>query len=474
MAFALPALFGTLYTLNHFYVRGATMWDTGWFSYLASHAEGLALPNPPAIGGSFYVDHVSPIFSVLSWLRAVIWSGPDTPYFAATQGLWYGLMGLGIWLAMRGSNTILASVLAVVTALNGVTLATLGFPHIEVAIPALLIVFIALFRDDARWPACLILLPLLLVREDAGMHAAMLLGTVGLYLGRDKGRPYLMVGAACLAASIATFLVQKCLLGGGYNAVDTYLGIPPLAHVTPAFLASRIVQWMNNRAYIYVPIALVLGAAWWIRSPLLTLGALACLPWTLLGLIANSDQAGIFWNYYGFPFIIAMAWPALSLAVEPSAPRVVHLGVQAPVALLSIGLFALSPPWLNADPQPWRYVALPPGGRIEMIEHALDHLLAHRSALGTLVVDDAVGSLRPGAFSNAELHFGLHFTPEETERIETMIYMPNDWIHVEREQLIDAAHLTRTYEIRGTGLELRTRKQISDVAILDLLVAISQ
>src|SRR5215469_13848946 len=93
VAFALPALFGTLYTLNHFYVRGATMWDTGWFSYLASHANSLALPNPPAIGGSFYSVHVSPIFALLSWVRAMVWFGSDASYFAAIQGLWYGLMG---------------------------------------------------------------------------------------------------------------------------------------------------------------------------------------------------------------------------------------------------------------------------------------------------------------------------------------------------------------------------------------------
>jgi hypothetical protein len=232
---------------------------------------------------------------------------------------------------------------------------------------------------------------------------------------------------------------------------------------------ARLAQLAVSRSYVYVPIAVMLGAAWYLRSPLLTLGALACLPWMLLGIVAFSDQAGTFWNYYGFPFIWALAWPATSLAIAPSAPRAAHLRVQAWVALLSIGLFAVSP--FNADRQPWRSLAPLPAGRIETTERALDLLLAHRLALGTLVVDDAIGSLRPGAFSDAELHFFLRFTPAEIRRIETMIYMPNEFIRADRDRLMDAAHLTRTYEIRDTGLELRTRREIADAEIIDLLVA---
>ena len=467
VAFTLPALIGTLYALNHFYVRGASMWDTGWSSYLASHARGLALPNPPAIGGSYYSDHVSVVFALLSWVRAAVPFGSDAAYFAATQGLWYGLMAFGIWLALRGTESLLAPVLATITAFNGVTLATMGFPHIEVATPALLIVFVALFRDGARWPACLILIPLLLVREDAGIHAALLMGVIGLYLGRKKGRPHLLVGAGCLAASIVSFAMQRVVLEGGYAFGDTYLGGPSLAYLTPTFLASRLAQWVISRSYIYVPVAVMLGAAWWLRSPLLALGTLACVPWTLLALIALSEQAGTFWNYYGFPFIWALAWPAVSLAIAPFAPRAVHLWVQAAVALLSIGLFAVSPS--NADRSPWRSLAPLPAGRIEATERALDLLLAHRSALGVLVVDDGVGSLRPGAFSGSELRFFMRFTADETRRIETMIYMPDGFVTANRDRVIETAHLSQTYDIRGTGLKLRTRKPIADAEVLDLL-----
>src|SRR6266536_2260636 len=60
VAFLIPALLATDYTVNRFYTLGAAMWDSGWYAHIA--ASGLR--NPPAIGGWFLSDHMSLLFAV--------------------------------------------------------------------------------------------------------------------------------------------------------------------------------------------------------------------------------------------------------------------------------------------------------------------------------------------------------------------------------------------------------------------------
>jgi hypothetical protein len=470
LAFALPTLVGTLYTLNYFYVDGAPMWDAGWFAYLASHSTGLTLPNPPAMGGSFYAVHVSPIFAALTFVHDVAWSGSDAAFFAATQGLWYGLTGLGVWLALGGGDGAVAVAVSVATALSGVALSTLEFPHIEIAIPALLILFIVLFRGRARWWACLPLLLLLTVREDAGLHAALLLGAIGVYLGREAGKPYLLLAVACTGVTVVAFVAQRWAFAGNAALSDTFLGDPPLHHLGFGLLATRVLGLLLNRSYLYVPVALMLLVARWHRSPLLALGPLACVPWTLLALVGVSDHAGALTSYYAFPFIAALAWPAVSLAIEPTAPRPTHMRLQALIAVLSIGLFAVS--GNKADYRPWSHLAPLPSGRIAATEGALDVLLAHRASLGKIIVDDSVASLRAGAFSGSEIRNLLDFTDSEIAGTDALLsFGETSWLKSERAALISSAHLDWSYTIPDTSLILRSRNEVTDPALRALLTA---
>jgi hypothetical protein len=275
---------------------------------------------------------------------------------------------------------------------------------------------------------------------------------------------------ACAAASVAALLVHRFLVFNGQDPLSgTYLGSPPLAHVTWLFLRRRLFHLIRDRSDIYVPVFVMLLVAWRLRNPLLALGPLACVPWALLALFAVSHQAGELWGYYAFPFMAALAWPALSLVVEPTAPRRTHMMVQALVVVLSIGLFATSR--ASWDPSPWYHLAPLPAGRIARTETVLDVLQAHRAALGNIIVDDAVGSLRPGAFSSSELRYGLIFTEAEIDRTDTLIYQETGWLDRERAALISSARLDRSYTISGTGFIVRTRKEIADPALLALLTA---
>ena len=470
LAFALPTLVGALHTLNYFYVDGAAMFDAGWFAYLASHATGLMLPNPPSIGGSYYADHISPIFAVLAFFHDAAWSGSDAAFFAVTQGLWYGLTGLGMWLALSGvgAQVAVSVAVSVATALSGVALSTLEFPHVEIAIPALLILFIVLFRGRARWFACLPLLLLLTVREDAGFHAALLLGVIGIYLGLRNGGVYLLLAVLCAGAAVIAFAAQRWAFGYNFNLDSTFLGIPPLHHIGFVFLAKRVLGLLVNRSYICVPVALMLVVAWWHRSPLLALGPLACVPWTLLALVAVSPHAGALSSYYAFPLIAALAWPAISLAIEPTAPRQAHIRLQAAIAVLSIGLFLAS--GSKADDRPWTHLTPLPPGRIAATEAALDVLLAHRASLGNIIVGDSVASLRAGAFPRSEYRNLLDFTSSEIAGTDALLsFEQTAWTKRERAMLISSARLDWSYTIPGTSLALHSRNEITDPAIRALL-----
>jgi len=331
LAFLLPWALVKSYTLHFFYLIGAaTLLDSGWFVALTTHGKGLALPNPAIIrAGSFYATHMSPLLALIRMVHDRVWQGFDAVWFSAVQGVWYGLIGLAVWLAVRRAAPSLALPTALLTALGGVELATLGFPHFEVAMPALILLFLALF-GHARNPWALLLLPLLLaVREDAGLHAACLLALIGWHfaLTRDQAsryaeRVYLLLAALLIASALISIVVRQHYFGGGDNTLDrVYLGSPPLTHITLPFLEQRLVHVVRQRLYIFLPVAMIVFTAVWMRDRLLLLGPLACVPWLMLAMIAVVQDAGTLKNYYAFPFIVALAWPALCLAFRTLQER---------------------------------------------------------------------------------------------------------------------------------------------------------
>src|SRR5262249_18490078 len=147
------------------------------------------------------------------------------------------------------------------------------------------------------------------------------------------------------------------------------------------------------------------------------------------------------------------------------APRAAHLRLQALVAIVSIGLFAV-----NEVNFPWSDLAPLPTGRIARTEAALDVLLAQRQSLGKIIVDDSVASLRAGAFSKSEFRNLLDFTSSEISRADALLsFERTAWMKSERARLIDVAPLTWSYTIAGTSLTLHSRNAVTDPTVGALL-----
>jgi hypothetical protein len=470
LAFLIPAILATNYTVNRFYKLGAAMWDSGWFAYLA--ATGLR--NPPAIEGTFLSDHMSLVLGLTALAHELVPQTPAPVFFAATQGLWFGLVGLAGSLCLRPLLPALAALaLSVLCALNGISLATIGFPHIEIAIPALILLILACWTQGHR-PVAWALVPLLLtIREDAGLHLATIFALIAAWRWHASGswraaRSEAIMTATGLLSGVVLLAVQEALFVNGVDQLhDTYLGTPMLAHVNWAFLGDRIYRLGQNRSYIYLPFLLTLSVAVWRRSLLLALGPLAGVPWVLLALVARSSIAGELTSYYGFPLMIGLCWPMVSGQPGLGGDQRLALRLCAANLVLSVVLFAFSGGM--HDRRPWQSFGMPDLGRIAATETALDAVIANRQQLEPMIVDDAVGALRPSGFHRSELRVLMDFSDADIQALQVMVFQPVPWLAARKAQIIAQADLVWHYRILGTSLRLYSRRPLHG---FDMLVPI--
>ena len=129
--------------LHLFYVRGAPLYDAGWFAYLATHALTLDVTSIPSIEDVPMLGrHVFLFFFFLSYIYQIFSSFlSEQVYFSIVQGAWAGMVGLAVFLCGYGAiNRWLLAVVSVATGLNPFVFTSTSFPHVEMAMPA----FIAL------------------------------------------------------------------------------------------------------------------------------------------------------------------------------------------------------------------------------------------------------------------------------------------------------------------------------------------
>ena len=462
--FGVPAVIGTNYTLNYFYGHGAAVWDAGWFAYLCSGPLSWSPPNPPAMGGAFFQTHMSPVFVGLTALHHLVWNIPSPVFFALTQGVWHGILGGALgWIAWHSlpGRPLLALAAALLTAGNGVMLAALGFPHFEVAIPALLAATLGLRLTQCRlW--LLPLFALLTIREDAGLQLAGIFGLLGLWrVWHRQGTGWLDLAIATtgIVVTALTMAIQHHVFPttGPSQMEKVYLGTPAFAHLTAGFLHLRVERLLTDRSYVWLPLAMAAAVAFWRRDIRLSLGLIACTPWLITALIAVAPQAGTLYSYYGLPFMVGLVWPLFCAApvLQPQTPSL-YAVLQTAMSAASIALFALfgAP---NHDLAPWRNAGFAWVARIAPTTAAVDQIVDDRAQFGALVVDDAVAALRMDAFGPKELHYAASYTLDQRSQIDTVIYQPDTWGEPYIQEIIAASVLTEIQPIPGTPFLIARR-----------------
>jgi hypothetical protein len=105
--------------------------------------------------------------------------------------------------------------------------------------------------------------------------------------------------------------------------------------------------------------------------------------------------------------------------------------------------------------------------RVAATEVALDEILAHRGQLGHLIVDDAVGALRPSAFTSSELRIMMGFSDAEIAATNVMIFQNVPWLDAKKRAIIASAKLKVHYIVRGTSLLLYSQTYLEGLSVLD-------
>jgi hypothetical protein len=414
------------YVMNQFYHDGAGR-DTWFLAALVWHNDpSLTIPAAATYPLQSYLanKHLSFLLIAPALLSYLVPIGMY-PWYAIIVGIVHATVGIAFYhslarsygLVSRGGG-VLAALLALGFASGGVPMAALQLPHFELLIVGFGLLFLAaLAAGDARM-AWVWLLLTLSVREDAGFHLFGFLLLAQLVHKRRDAWPYLAV--AC-AYSVAAFGAMRLTSSGGGQFFVVYAGDPPYAHLTMALLADHLRTIWNLRTYLWLPQIIAVLWAILAKDPMIVLGFVAILPWTMLSLTAVTFGAGTLDLYYPFPFLLALAWPTVGLAWQRRAVisgRERRLALSGQSALVLAALCG----WIEG-----RFVVYPFVVSLAVNEDTLDaneiedfrvRLAAGLADLGTVRADFGGLGLLPDVFRPTN---GLR--PEGEERgIDTVVW----------------------------------------------------
>ena len=248
------------------------------------------------------------------------------------------MVSLAIFLIGYGAmNCWLLAVISVATGLNPFVFTSTNFPHVEMAMPAFIALFIGCWmrlREHRRlwWLSFLPLVGLLSVREDAGLHGFGLFILLTAYFywrtreRRDLWQFFGLVSLICIGYSVVAFLVRQSFSPSDDIIVWKFVGSPPYAHLTADLIWERLAFIASNREYVYIPLLALALLAVLQRSLLPLIAVVSILPWMLWHLIAKDQFAGTFFPYTMAPVMVVMFWPLSSallreMTLEPDAAR---------------------------------------------------------------------------------------------------------------------------------------------------------
>lgn len=330
VCFIFPQIIIANSLLHHFYVRGAPLYDAGWFAYWTTHALTLDVTSIPSVEDVPMLGrHVFLFFFPLSYIYQIFSSFlSEQVYFSIVQGAWAGMVSLTIFFVGYGAiNRWLLAVISVATGLNPFVFTSTSFPHVEIAMPAFIALFISVWmrlREHRRlwWLSFLPLAGLLSVREDAGLHGFGLFILLTAYFywrvqeRRDLWRFLGLASLICIGYSVVAFLVRQSFSPSDDTIVWKFVGSPPYAHLTADLIWERVTFIASNREYVYIPLMALGLLAVLQRSLLPLIAAVSVLPWMLWHLIAKDQFAGTFFPYTMAPVMVAMFWPLVSVLLR--------------------------------------------------------------------------------------------------------------------------------------------------------------
>jgi hypothetical protein len=404
------------FILNHFYNTGAFFMDAGWYADLMH--QHWSLPNPKVIlisdkypPYSFYGNHISPFLSLIAILSNAL-SLNRVQVFAVYNGAAHGLLAFYLCLILMRwvplttfSRMIVSCVLAVAFSLNGLAINIASYPHFVMLIPALLLGCLYFLLAGRIALAATIGAIALLLREDVGFHLVAML-SVFVFFNLLNGqtirsqKTFVIFLVSALGYSCVALSAQKLFFA--FDQFSYVYGKPPFVHMTSELVLRRLTDIIDNRQYIWIPMALIIVASIIYRAPLVIVGIIAFLPWMALQFLAVSDIPGTLQALYAYPLLLIFVWLVIGLiwnspkSTLSATTRIAYIALVLAASLLTNpqvpGFFQASIP---------TQITLHPG-RIEKFVAALSQSLP---TFSNVRADASIISLIPESFSvDAWLH----------------------------------------------------------------------
>ncbi len=448
-SFLIPTFLFANYVLNQFYIDGSGLLDVGWFKYMMTEANSWPLPNPQALesthlGSTFFHTHFSLFFYILSFLyKYFLFFIPKPVYYSLFIGSMYGLISFSVFLVglkLSPFTTlkyiIFIFVIAIFTSLNGVGMGLIGFPHIEIAIPAFILLFLALYFTGYKIMSYMAFLFLLSIREDAGFHIFALLSTVILFTFiikkdyRVLDYKLLFLGMIGILYSLIAIYIQKTYFPGDSALERVYLGSPHFAHLTASFLMGKLKFILENREYIYVPMLFTILMSLYTKNIFLLTTLISTFPWAIFSIIAISAMPSSFSNYYAFPFILILAWPVFAFLIAESNGVLGNNHFRKLVVSIifitgsSVILFPNNKG--NFDNTPWQKLYFNNYKSILKTEIFITNFEKYKIRLGNILLDEPMAALLTKNMLLKEYGYLDNYSEKLKKQAETIVFYISD------------------------------------------------
>lgn len=476
VVFTIVAWLNHTAVLNHFLRFGAdsdTLWHTGLF-WLGD----FRLTNPPSIDNrSYFGTHFTP-FLIVPGLVSRFLPFDAIAWYAIVIGTCHGVTAAVLAAAVIGLSRRLghapwigtgaAMVGGIAMSLNAVAVQLIQTPHYEILVPGLVLAT-AMALALARYRlAVLAFVVLLSLKQDAGLHASLLLLTLvaGTWLTeRRLLRPELGFAAAGIAYGIFGFAFAPMFLSYYQgHMVGYFIGNPPFAHWRLDEIATKVNFFAWQSGHVWAPLLASIVFAAVRRDLALALASIAVLPW-FVATVCFTDYLTV-WVlafHYVFPALIAIGWPAV-LGLYRSGPRRLAGSMRGLLAIQAIVLaLAFLPKFgthLDFYFSRYRYVRYDVARETRDIDAArafLTTMRNHRAELGRLRANVPLISLAPHDFVRRDWIEGM--TPQDVAipTIDTIVFLEASMRCDTVNGLARATALPREYQVPGTRIVVRTR-----------------
>lgn len=471
-----------------YYEYGCPLEDSGLCAYLMWRNQ-LYVQLPPSIGAiwgeAYFPGHISPILSITSLLSKVI-DVSMIDFSAYYHGISHGLLALSMFFIFHRLYKLtsvfeitLAFFLSLIFSFNGISVASLYYPHYEMLFVPIAILFLALLVQKKPLLALPFFLISLSVRECSGFHLFSILFFLvitDLIKNKTIYRPYLVYTILAFSYGVIAVIAKKLLYVGGVdNFNNFYIGNPMYSHLSWGLIKERASFIVYNRGYFYGPIVTIL--IWSIISKrfYLLFGILALLPWFLFNFLAVSTWPPGLYFYYGIFYLLIFFWPLLAVKVVQGE----NITQDTKNELFKwYSIIVLASVVLN-NPFDFKKFMVEPGvSQKHTFQRLQSSLTSNLSQLGNVVVDGQVASLAPGSFTKNQILY-LRNTPVE-ERKKFFGYLdpripelqPVDSVmfynyHANNglvQFYVLLSYLPYMYRIVGTNVYLASNKKTSELS----------